>query len=456
MQRANYAPTEPTSAHGGVISVVLDDSPASRAGLMIGDVLTAVEGSPISDVLDWQWHSDGNTLAIELTTADGSNRQVEMVRQPGEPWGIEFAEALFDGVRICRNSCAFCFMTQLPSGMRRALYLRDDDFRLSFLQGNFITLTNLTDYDVARIAEQHLSPLYASIHAVTPSVRNELICAREDRALERFDELLDAGIDLHVQIVLVPGVNDGEELDKTLTWLAEREGVVSVGIVPLGFTRYQEKYFSSYEDQISAASVIQQVQRWQFESRERDGVTWVHLADEFYLNARAPFPTVEWYDDYPQYENGIGMVRSFADEVGGMREEFERAIASLPEECEQVTLVTGMMAATTVAGALNALKAAGRVRLLAVPNRFFGGNVSVTGLLTGADLIDAMRADRERFGAPTAYVVPDVIFNADGITLDDLTAEEIADQSGCDVRVVSCGAAGLLEGLESGACSSPA
>jgi putative radical SAM enzyme (TIGR03279 family) len=456
MERANYAPTEPTSANGGVISLVLDDSPASRAGLKMGDVLTTVEGSPVSDVLDWQWLSDGDSLTIEVTTTGGPSRQIEMVRQPSEPWGIEFADALFDGVRICRNSCAFCFMTQLPSGMRRALYLRDDDYRLSFLQGNFITLTNLTDSDVERIGEQHLSPLYASIHAVTPSVRNELICAREDRALERFDELLDAGIDLHVQIVLVPRVNDGEELDTTLTWLAEREGVVSVGIVPLGFTRYQETYFTSYEDQISAASVIQQVQRWQFESRERDGVTWVHLADEFYLNARAPFPTVEWYDDYPQYENGIGMVRSFADEVGGMREEFERAVASLPEECEQMTLVTGMMAATTIAGALNALKAAGRVRLLAVPNRFFGGNVSVTGLLTGADLIDAMRADRERFGAPTAYVVPDVIFNTDGITLDDMTAEEIATQSGCDVRVVSCGAAGLLEGLESGACSSPA
>jgi putative radical SAM enzyme (TIGR03279 family) len=347
-------------------------------------------------------------------------------------------------------------MTQLPKGMRKALYLRDDDYRLSFLQGNFVTLTNLTDHDVQRIVEQHLSPLYVSVHSTEPEVRQTLVCAGEDRALERIDQLLEAGIDLHVQVVLVPGVNDAEHLDRTLTWLAEREGVVSVGIVPLGYTRHQERFSASFNDQVDAALVIQQVQRWQFESRERDGVTWVHLADEFYLNAKAPFPTAEWYDDYPQYENGIGLVRSFADEVGALREQLSAAVRLLPAEAEAVTLVTGVMAATTVAGALNACDAAGRVRLLAVPNRFFGGNVSVTGLLTGEDLASAIAADRDRLSHTTQYLVPDVILNADGVTLDDMTVEELRRASGADLRVVSCDAAGLLEGLIGAAQNPPA
>jgi putative radical SAM enzyme (TIGR03279 family) len=457
MTRADYAPTDEPVVHGGLIESVEPDSPAEAAGLLAGETVLTVDGVRLSDVLDWQWHTDSDEIRLTVASRDDERREVSVSRGHGTPWGIEFHDALFDGVRTCRNNCTFCFVTQLPSGMRPALYLRDDDYRLSFLQGNFVTLTNLTDEDVDRIAEQHLSPLYVSVHAVTPGVRAELICAREhDRALERIDELLEAGVDIHVQIVLVPGVNDGEELDRTLTWLAEREGIVSVGIVPLGYTRYQEKYFSSYEDQLAAATVIQQVQRWQFESRERDGVTWVHLADEFYLNARAPFPTAEWYDGYPQYENGIGMVRSFADEVAEARERFAQTVNSLPADCEQVTLVTGMMAATTIAGALNALDAVGRVRLLAVPNLFFGGNVSVTGLLTGRDLADAMCADRQRFAAPTAYVLADAVFNADGLTLDGLTADEIAIQSGCDVRVVSCDAAGLLKGLDDGVCSPPA
>ena len=290
-----------------MVSSVDVGGPAHRAGIAADDVVVSADGAKLRDILDWQWHSDGLSLDVAVQSAEGTVRDVSLVREPGEPWGIEFADAIFDRIRVCSNNCAFCFMAQLPEGMRSSLYLRDDDFRLSFLHGNFISLTNLSDEDVERIAEQHLSPLYISLHAVDPDVRRELVCAREDRALERFDQLVEEGIDLHVQIVLVPGVNDGDRLDETLTWLAEREGVVSVGIVPLGYTRHQERYDRSYADQIAAATVIQQVQRWQFAMKERDGVSWVHLADEFYLNARAPMPTAEWYDDFPQYENGIGI-----------------------------------------------------------------------------------------------------------------------------------------------------
>ncbi len=434
------------SAKRGVIAAVQPGSPAQRAGLLAGDELVSAGGREIRDILDWQWESDEDTVAVEIVR-NGASCTVELNRETGEPWGIDFSDILFDGVHTCRNSCAFCFMAQLPKGMRPSLYVRDDDYRLSFLNGNFVTLTNLGDADVERIAEQRLSPLYVSLHSVDPDIRAKLVCAREDRALERFDQLVEAGIDLHVQIVLVPGVNDGEALDRTLAWLSEREGIASVGIVPVGYTKHQDDISESFGDQIAAATVIQQVQRWQFESRERDEITWVHLADEFYLNARAPFPTTEWYDGFPQYENGIGIVRTFVDEAMALREDLTSTVCRLPVEGETATVVTGIMAATTLAGALNACDAAGYARLLAVPNRFFGGNVSVTGLLVGADIAAAIAADQERLGSPSAYLVPDIVFNDDGLTLDDMTFEEVVAKSGADVRLVSSDAAGLLAGL---------
>ncbi len=446
-RKATYGSQIPAGS-GGLVAGVGPDTPASRAGIAIGDHVLAVDGAPVADIIDWQWYADGDQIALTLERDVPAERpDVLLTREPGEVWGIEFADALFDRVRTCRNSCAFCFMTQLPPGLRPALYLRDDDYRLSFLHGNFITLTNLSDADVTRIGEQQLSPLYVSLHSVDPQVRARLVCAHEDRALERFDQLLDDGIDLHVQIVLVPGVNDGEELDRTLTWLAEREGVASVGIVPLGYTRHQQVFSAGYEDRIAAALVIEQVQRWQFAMRERDEVTWVHLADEFYLNAHAPFPKTEWYDEFPQYENGIGLVRSFVDDALEIRDELTAALQALPAEEDSVTVITGVMAATPLGGALLACDGGGRVRLLAVGNRFFGGNVSVTGLLTGVDIVDAI-AKHPHSGT---YLLPDVVLNADGLTLDDMTLPEIAEQSGADIRLLSCTAGGLLQGLISAA-----
>jgi putative radical SAM enzyme (TIGR03279 family) len=425
-----------------VIAQVAEKSPFDRAGIVPGDVVLEANGRPVSDVIDWQWISDGSRVEVSLSDAQGARREVSVDRGPGEGWGVGFASSLFDGVRTCRNDCAFCFMAQLPPGLRDTLYLRDDDFRLSFLDGNFITLTNLSDADVDRIIEQRLSPLYVSLHSTDAEVRASLVCSAQDRALEFFDRLVKGGIDLHVQIVLVPGVNDAERLEETLGWLAEREGVESVGIVPLGYTRYQSAFTRSYEDPAASAQVISQVQRWQFAVRERDSRTWVYLADEFYLNARAPFPTAEWYDSFPQYENGIGLVRAFADEAADLREQLAEAVRALPD-CDAATLVTSMMAATTIAGALGACEAAGKVRLLVVPNRFFGGNVSVTGLVTGRDVADAISQD----GNGGVYILPDVMFNSDGLTLDDMTFDEVAERAGQCVRLVSSDAPGLLAGL---------
>jgi len=414
-----------------------------------GDTIVSVDGQPLRDVIDWQWLSDGPAVVLGVRTASGALGEQRLERDPGQLWGIEFTETVFDGVRTCRNRCAFCFVAQLPRGLRRALYLRDDDFRLSFLQGNFVTLTNLSDADVRRIAEEHLSPLYISLHAVDADVRRKLVCAREDRALERFDELLEAGIDLHVQIVLVPGVNDGEVLERSLTWLAEREGVLSLGIVPLGYTSHQSIFSDSYEVADRARQVIDQLRPWQEAFRQRDCVTWVYLADEFYLDAGVAVPPAEQYDGFPQFENGIGMVRSFVDEFAhDARRAAELAVLLHGTE---VTLVTGELFAPVLERTLGASGFASGVRVLPVANRFFGGNVAVAGLLTAADLVPAIAQS----ASDGVFLVPAVVANSDGLLLDGVPAAELGMRSGREVRLISFDAGGLLSALRDVAASSP-
>jgi putative radical SAM enzyme (TIGR03279 family) len=448
--RNEYGRRVPLVGIGGVIESLALGSPAERAGLQVGDTLLTADGQPLRDVIDWQWLADGAEVRVGYVRGSAAKASMVLRREAGEPWGVAFAETVFDGVRTCDNRCAFCFMTQLPKGLRKALYVRDDDYRLSFLQGNFVTLTNLSDHDVARIIEQRLSPLYVSLHTVDPEVRTQLVCARDDRALERFDELLDADVDLHVQIVLVPGINDGAVLDQSLTWLAEREGVLSVGLVPLGYTAHQQRFAASYESRRAARGVIEGVIPWQDAMRERDGCTWVYLADEFYLNAGIELPPAEHYDDFPQYENGIGLVRDFVDSARAAVAELAAAVAELPDGLS-VIVATGELFAPILERERPAFDPARRLRVVAVRNDFFGGNVSVAGLLTTSDLVRQL--------APTQHgaviLVPDCIVNADGVLLDGVSVAELGTALDREVRLLSCDVGGLLSGLRDVADNPP-
>lgn len=438
---------------GAVISAVDENSPAQECGLEPGDTLVSLNGVAPRDILDWCWASDDESVDLVVRDAQGELHETVIERKKGQGWGLEFESLVFDEMQRCANNCAFCFMNQLPSGMRPSLYLKDDDYRLSFLQGNFVTLTNLDDEDIERIKRMKISPLNVSFHASNDDVRALLIGRNAAKGKENFVKLAEAGIELNVQIVLVPDVNDKAVLDATLAWLEQyHDAIPSIGIVPVAYTdqttEIAGKPPASFTQQLDAAKVIEQVQRHQFKHKADHGTTWIYLADEFYINAKAPFPQEEWYDGFPQYENGIGIVWGFVDEIREHFEEFTAAVAALPEMSEAVTIVVGELATESFIGALSALNAGGRVRLLPVKNRFFGGNVTVTGLLTGKDIVDAINYDAERNDKPTIYLIPESIFNADGLTLDDWTRKDIEEHAKAPVRFHATHIPSLIESIK--------
>ncbi|MBN1192965.1 MAG: DUF512 domain-containing protein [Coriobacteriia bacterium] len=419
------------SLRGGTVTAV-GPGAAERAGLRPGDIVTAVDGVPVRDIIDWWWSTDAAAFTVNARRGP-AEISFTVERTPGEPLGVTFADRLFDGVRECENACVFCFIAGLPSGMRPALYVRDDDYRLSFLSGNFVTLTNVDSTDIDRIIEQRLSPLHVSVHAVDADVRARLICpAAGDSALEVLDELLGGGIQAHVQIVLVPGINDGSVLDETLSYLYERPGILSVGVVPMGYTAHQSRWMFSY-DAGGSAEVLELIDEWQDRARTERGVGWVYAADEFYFLAGKNVPSASAYDDFPQYENGIGMASAF-------RAEFD------PSACGTrgaITLVTGEMFAPFLSRLL-ADRGCGGVRVLPVRNSVLGGNVSVTGLLAGADIIAAIGND----GGQGTYLVPDVVVNSDGLLLDDVPADRLAELARAEVRIVGSDAGSLADALK--------
>lgn len=431
------------------IRAIEEGSPADDAGFTPGCVITAVDGHPLRDILDWQWYSDGDAIELSYIDTDGDSGVVELERDEGESWGITFEGAVFDGIRTCRNACVFCFMRQLPKEARDSLVLRDDDWRLSFLQGNFVTLTNLSDEDAQTIIERRISPLRVSLHAVTPEVRAAMIGKHAPRGIEMLERLLEGGIEVHAQIVLVPGMNDGAELSRTLAWAYLREGILNVGIVPLGFTKHQKRFEKSFNDADSARAVIEGVEPFQRHALEERGLPWVYLADEFYCNAfpgdvLTHVPPTSHYGDFSMFEDGIGIVRTQMDEWAACPDAQTCLAEVLDEEGVRVYYVLG----EAQRGVFDALVAAsplsGRLVPLFVANDHFGGNVDVTGLLCGGDVARAIRGVSPR----DFVVLPRVMLNTDGMTLDDMTVDDIRDTAGMPVSVVSCSVAEFLAEIE--------
>ncbi len=437
---------------GALITTIRPDSPAYDVGIEPGMRILAVNGKPLTDMIVWLWEGDGDTVNLDVfDPSDNTITPVELERFPGEDWGIQFDGPIFDGMRTCVNACVFCFMTMLPKGGRETLYIRDDDYRLSFLQGNFVTLTNLSDDDIANIIEHDMSPMNVSVHAISPDVRRKLMGKNAARGIESLEALMEAGIEIHAQIVLCPGLNDGEELEKTLRYCEDHEQITSLGIVPLGFTKHQKRFTTSYSDDMYAArSVIELVRPYQDRAFERFGRHTFQMSDEFYLDAKLDPPEADFYDGYPQYYDGIGMIRSYMDDTARiLKEEHERLnriAGELKRQELQLLVISGAAARDVVAGFVSAEPLTGEV--LAIKNRYFGGNVDVTGLICAGDLLEQTPQDLTN----VMLFIPSIMFNADSMTLDEYHREQIIDElvsRGAQVHTVSTMPQDLLESLES-------
>ena len=425
-KRADYASTRP-QADGAWVAAVEEGSPAWEAGIEPGMRVVSVNGVEPRDLIDWRWEADGAWCELEVfDPRDGTTSPCELWREPGQDWGVDFTDVLFDGIRTCVNACQFCFMAMLPPEARATLTLRDDDYRLSFLQGNFVTLTNVSDEEAERIVTCGLSPMNVSIHAITPEVRKSLIGRRADRGIEVLERLLEGGIEVHAQIVLCPGINDGAELAATLDWVEARPGITSLAVVPLGYTKHSRRFNRSYSDDPEAArEVVRLIEPYQRRAREALGITRFQLSDEFYVAARLEVPPAETYDGYPQFYDGIGMLRSFLDEAALVARERPDDLACVDERLGEkglrLTLVCGEAAAETIDVFARLLSPSGCASVTAIRNDYFGGDVNVTGLIVSEDLLAQLPADL----AGTLVVLPEVMFNFDRLTLDGDTQARI-------------------------------
>lgn len=421
---------------------IINNSIAAEVGLEPGDTLFTINGSEIKDILDYRFASQETDLVLEVRKASGEVWIVDVEKDEDEELGLIFDGIIFDRMHYCRNRCLFCFVDQLPPHMRKTLYVKDDDYRYSFLYGNFITLTNLTNEDWEKIVTMRLSPLYVSIHAMRPAVRQTMLGVAGTGSIK--DDLLrlaEGGIQIHTQIVLCPGINDGEILRESIQELAARYPVVqSIGIVPVGLTGFRQGTPELVPvSQKDALELIQWAQAWQQEFRQQMGIGLVYLADEFYLQAQQPIPEAAYYDDYPQVENGIGLARILLDEFAAIE-------SDLPEMIEprQVFIVTGRSGAQVldpICRRMNDITGL-TVELTPVENHFFGGLVSVTGLLTGSDIINALQGD---FAGKRVLLPEIVLKEGEMVFLDDIQVEDIKKSSQADIRIVAMDAAALVD-----------
>ncbi len=426
-----------TRRPGGVIAAVEPGSLAERAGLEAGDELLSINDHPLRDIIDVQFY--GAEELLELWVARRAKRwRVEIERSYDQDLGLTFANPTFDvDIRRCTNNCDFCFVKQNAKGMRRSLYIKDDDYRYSFLFGNFVTLTNLTAGDWARLEEQRLSPLYVSVHATDLELRRRFLGRRDaPDLLEQLRRLAELGIEVHTQVVLVPGLNDGEHLARTMFDLTElyQRPVASVGVVPIGLTKHHPGKCRNYTPEESRM-VLAQLEAWRLENRQKLGSSLVYPSDEWYLVAGREIPSAEEYDGFPQVENGVGMVRQLLDEWDSLR-------AELPALARgSATLACGTLIAPVLSGIvheLNALSGAA-VRVLPVVNETFGPTTTVSGLLTARDVSAALQ------GQLTGEMVllPRSMFTGSygagsapaGVTLDDWTVEDLCSTVGMAVEM---------------------
>lgn len=420
---------------GHIIQAVLKDSIAQELEIAAGDRLIAIDQEPVEDIFDYQFLIQNEYIEVLLVKPDGEEWLLEIEKDYDEDLGIVFENGLMDDYRSCHNKCIFCFIDQMPKGMRDTLYFKDDDSRLSFLQGNYVTLTNMSEHDIARIIRYHLSPINISFQTTNPQLRCMMLHNRfAGEALQKVDALFEAGITMNGQIVLCKGVNDGAELEHSIQDLTRYlPHLESVSVVPVGLSKYRDGLYPLKPfDSTDADKVIDLIEAWQQRVYEKHGMYFIHASDEWYIMAGRQLPEQERYDGYLQLENGVGMLRLLLDE-------FAEAMEALPTGriCERtLSLATGKLAypyLTAMAEQLEAAVQGLHIHVYQIVNEFFGEQITVSGLLTGQDIRKQLMGQKlgERLLLPQ-----NVLRSGEPVFLDDLTVAELENALQVPIDIV--------------------
>ena len=426
---------------------VTTGSHADKAGTKKGETLLSINSNEIVDVLDYRFYQVNRKLTLEVADEDKNVRTIEMTKGEYEEIGLEFETYLMDKQHSCRNKCIFCFIDQLPKGMRESLYFKDDDSRLSFLFGNYITLTNITEHEIDRIIKMHISPINVSVHTTNPELRCKMMNNRfAGDTLKYLKRFADAGITLNCQIVSCPGINDGDELVRTLTDL-ENLGVNMTAIVPVGLTRYRENLYPLVPyNKETAGQTIDIIEKMGDECVKKHGRRIFFPGDEFYLLAEREIPSPEFYEDFSALEDGIGMIAYLTDDVGWKLEELD-ADESL---CHKVTIACGegvFPYMKRIMSMINEKFPNITINTRAIKNNFFGGGVNVSGLVTGGDLIDQLRDDDL---GDRLIITSSMLRFENDLFLDDVSTDDVERELGVTLVPVNNNGNDLVEAVIAG------
>lgn len=443
------------TADGALITGVDPDGIGAELELKPGDRLLEINGIKPMDFIDYLMLTAEEHLNLKILKQSGEYLEFEFEKGAEETLGLGFETAVFDGIRTCCNHCLFCFVHQLPSGQRASLYIQDDDYRLSFLQGSYITLTNLTVADWERIEKLHLSPLYISVHATDPVVRQRLLGSKKaGPILQQLTRLAAAGITIHTQAVICPGINDGRVLEKTINDLAELwPQVVSLAVVPVGLTGHRQKLFNlKVPNRDEAQKVLEIVAGFQKKFLKKINTRFVFAADEWYIIAGEPFPSDEEYEGYPQLDNGVGLIRWFLTDFNENLPKFAPSLQTIEGELVIVTGVSTIRLWDEIKTKFNVSFPKLKLTILPVSNHFLGPSVTVTGLLSGRDIIEAIRSHHQVNEA--IYLVPRITLKqGEALFLDGVSVNELIEA--CrprKVAVVPTGASDWLNWIKSKGC----
>ena len=422
-----------------LITKVEAGSIAEEVGIEVNDVLLAINDTEIDDIIDYKFLMPDAEIVLDIEKPNGEVWSYEIEKEYGEDIGLEFGGGIMDKAKRCSNNCNFCFIDQNPKGMRDTLYFKDDDSRLSFLQGNFVTLTNMKDEDIDRIIKYRISPINISVHTTNPELRVKMLKNRFAGAImERLKKLRDAEIEMHAQIVLIPGFNNGEELKRTITELYSLTPYVkNIAIVPIGITKFREglDQLDTFNEETAKKEILM-VQEFQKKYIEEIGAPFVRLSDEFYLTAGMEVPEERFYNGYEQLEDGVGMIRYFRDRI-------ERDVKSLNKDLKgSFSLVTGTLAFNEINRAANLIKHTNpniEMEVFKVVNDFFGETITIAGLLTGKDIIAQLKGKiKSKY-----LIMPNNMFRKgyelgpkEQIMLDDTKIEDLEDALG--IKVIVC------------------